>query len=102
MDGRSEEKDDLEWQTKTLQQVNQALEPQARRLDDLAQLLTSHMDAWKQTLEAAESLMTGLKEAQQREEQARSELVSVTAAQVKIAKVAQDQIAALQAETAEE
>lgn len=99
-----EERGERAWniQTKTLEQVNQALELQARRLNDLAQLLDSHAKAWQETLAEAQDLMKNLKDSQQREDQARSELVAVTAAMVKIAQVAQQQIEALQAETAEE
>lgn len=75
---------------------------QARRMDDLAALLTEHMQAWEATLTQASTLMNALKESTDREDKARSELVTVTAALVKISDVAQRQISALEAATEDE
>lgn len=86
----------------TLQRTNQALELQARRMNELARIHQDHTRAWEETLAQMVELMKTLRESMAATDQARSELVSVTAALVKIAQVAQAQIEALEAEAAEE
>lgn len=83
----------------TLQRTNQALELQARRMDDLAKLHESHLRQWEESLAEVRELMKAAREATASADQARSELVSVTAAQVKIAQTQQAMIAALQEES---
>jgi predicted transcriptional regulator len=86
----------------TLQRTNQALELQARRMNELARIHQDHTRAWEETLMQLVELMKTLRESIAGADQARTELVSVTAALVKIAQVAQAQIEALQAEAEEE
>lgn len=81
--------------SETLKQTNQALELQGRRLDDLAALHESHLKQWEETLEQTRELMKMARDASAAADQARAELVTATAALVKIASVMQAAITAL-------
>lgn len=102
-----EERSEWESQAKTAmresleirQTVNQDLALQARRMDDLAKLHESHLRQWEESLAEVRELMKSAREAQAASDQARSELVAVTAAQVKIAQVQQAMLQALQEES---
>lgn len=102
-----EERDEWESRTKetlkvsleTLQRTNQALDLQARRMDDLAKLHESHTRQWEESLAETRELMKAAREATASADQARGELVSVTAAMVKIAQVMQATLQALQEES---
>lgn len=89
----------LKVSLETLQRTNQALDLQARRMDDLAKLHESHTRAWEESLTQVNELMKSAREAMAAADQARSELVSVTAALVKVAQVQQAMIASLQEES---
>lgn len=89
----------LKLALETQQSVNQALSLQARRMDDLAKLHESHTRQWEESLAETRELMKAAREAMAAADQARGELVSVTAAQVKIAQTMQATLQALQEES---
>ncbi len=95
----SQSRETLTVSLETLQRTNQALELQARRMDDLAKLHESHMRQWEESLAETRDLMKAAREAQASADQARSELVSVTAALVKVATVQQQMLQALSEES---
>ena len=104
---REPERHENEWTSLNREMVeqtrmlNQALAMQARRMDDLARLHESHTRQWEASLAEARELMKSAREAMAAADQARSELVTVTAATVRIAEVLQQTLQALQDEDSE-
>lgn len=89
----------LKLALETQASVNQALSLQARRMNDLAKLHESHTRQWEESLAETRELMKAAREAMASADQARGELVSVTAALVKVAQVQQAMLQSLQEES---
>lgn len=81
------------------QTVNQDLALQSQRMNDLAKLHESHQQKWEASLAELDAMLKATRETMAAADQARSELVSVTAALVKVAQVQQAMIQSLQEES---